>query len=116
MIVFRPLTKDDLYQIIDIELGKVDSRLKAKGMEMHLDKNAKDFLIEKGYNPDFGARPLRRALSSFIEDPMAESLLAGDYKSGDRIDITHKEDDDHLFFTSTHKEPEEEKEHETTEA
>jgi ATP-dependent Clp protease ATP-binding subunit ClpC len=116
VIVFRPLTKDDLYQIIDIELGKVDSRLKAKGMEMHLDKNAKDFLIEKGYNPDFGARPLRRALSSFIEDPMAESLLAGDYKSGDRIDITHKEDDDHLFFTSTHKEPEEEKEHETTEA
>jgi len=116
VIVFRPLTKDDLYQIIDIELGKVDSRLKAKGMEMHLDQNAKDFLIEKGYNPDFGARPLRRALSSFIEDPMAESLLAGDYKSGDRIDITHKEDDDHLFFTSTHKEPEEEKEHETTEA
>ncbi|HJN72217.1 MAG TPA: ATP-dependent Clp protease ATP-binding subunit [Phycisphaerales bacterium] len=114
VIVFRPLTKDDLYQIIDIELAKVDSRLKEKGMEMHLDQNAKDFLIEKGYNPDFGARPLRRALSSFIEDPMAESLLAGDYKSGDRIDITHKEDDDHLFFTSTHKEPEEEKEPETT--
>ncbi len=116
VIVFRPLTKDDLYQIIDIELGKVDSRLKEKGMEMHLDQNAKNFLIEKGYNPDFGARPLRRALSSYIEDPMAESLLAGNYKSGDRIDITHKEDDDHLFFTSTRKEPEEEKEPETSEA
>ena len=117
VIVFRPLTKDDLYQIVDIELRKVDSRLKDKGMEMHLDQNAKDFLIEKGYNPDFGARPLRRALSSFIEDPMAESLLAGDYKSGDRIDITHKEGDDHLFFTSTQKEePEAEKEPETSEA
>ncbi|MBC8203439.1 MAG: ATP-dependent Clp protease ATP-binding subunit [Planctomycetes bacterium] len=116
VIVFRPLTKDDLYQIIDIELGKVDSRLKEKGMEMHLDQNAKDFLIEKGYNPDFGARPLRRALSSFIEDPMAESLLSGDYKSGDRIDITHKKDDEHLFFTSTRKEPEEEKEPEPSEA
>jgi ATP-dependent Clp protease ATP-binding subunit ClpC len=117
VIVFRPLTKDDLYQIVDIELRKVDSRLKDKGMEMHLDQNAKDFLIEKGYNPDFGARPLRRALSSYIEDSMAESLLAGDYKSGDRIDITHKEGDDHLFFTSTHKEePEAEKEPETSEA
>jgi ATP-dependent Clp protease ATP-binding subunit ClpC len=113
VIVFRPLTKDDLYQIIDIELAKVDSRLKEKGMEMHLDQKAKDFLIEKGYNPDFGARPLRRALSSFIEDPMAESLLAGDYKSGDRIDITHKKDDDHLFFSSTRSETEE-KEPETT--
>ena len=116
VIVFRPLTKDDLYEIIDIELGKVDARLKQKGMEMHLDQPAKDFLIEKGYNPDFGARPLRRALSSYIEDPMAESLLGGDYKSGDRIDITHKKDDDHLFFTSTRTEPEEEKKPETSEA
>ena len=114
VIVFRSLTKDDLYQIIDIELGKVGTRLQAKGMEMHLDQNAKDFLIEKGYNPDFGARPLRRALSSYIEDPMAESILSGDYKSGDRIDVTHKKDDDHLFFTSSRKEPETEKEPETT--
>ena len=114
VIVFRSLTKDDLYQIIDIELGKVGTRLEAKGMEMHLDQNAKDFLIEKGYNPDFGARPLRRALSSYIEDPMAESILSGDYKSGDRIDVTHKKDDDHLFFTSSRKEPETEKEPETT--
>ena len=116
VIVFRSLTKEDLYQIIDIELAKVDSRLQAKGMELHLDQKAKDFLIEKGYNPDFGARPLRRALSSFIEDPMAESLLSGDYKSGDRIDVTHKKDDDHLFFTTVHKKPEEEKEPETSEA
>lgn len=114
IIVFRSLTKDDLYQIIDIELGKVSVRLQAKGMEMQLDQNAKDFLIEKGYNPDFGARPLRRALSSYIEDPMAESILSGDYKSGDLIDVTHKKDDDHLFFTSSHKEPEAEKEPETT--
>ena len=72
---------------------------------MFLDQGAKDFLIEKGYNPDFGARPLRRALSSYIEDPLAESLLGGEYKEGDRIDVTHKEGDDHLFFTPTHAEP-----------
>ncbi|MDP6601987.1 MAG: ATP-dependent Clp protease ATP-binding subunit [Phycisphaerales bacterium] len=105
VIVFHPLTKDDLYVIIDIELKKICERLQSRGLEMFLDQEAKDFLIEKGYNPDFGARPLRRALSSYIEDSLAESLLGGEYKEGDRIDVTHKEGDDHLFFTPTHAEP-----------
>ena len=72
-IVFRPLVKDDLYHIIDIELAKVAERIQAKGMDLELDAKAKDFLIEKGYNPDFGARPLRRAISSYVEDPLASS-------------------------------------------
>lgn len=104
VIVFKPLTKDDLYSIIDIELAKIVSRLEAKGLTMELDQSAKDFLIEKGYNPEFGARPLRRALGSFIEDPLAESLLSGDYSSGDHVDVTHREGDDHLFFTTTKQE------------
>ena len=110
IVVFHALTKDDLYSIIDIELSKITSRLKSKGMTMELDQVAKDFLIEKGYNPDFGARPLRRALGSFIEDPLAEALLGGDYTSGDHIDISHKKDDDHLFFSVTHPEKTEEQE------
>ena len=79
---------------------------------MTLDQPAKDFLIEKGYNPEFGARPLRRALGSYIEDPLAESLLSGDYAQGDNIEVTHKESDDHLFFTSSSqtKKPESEPE------
>ena len=104
VIVFKPLTKDDLYSIIDIELGKIITRLKSKGLTMNLDQAAKDFLIEKGYNPDFGARPLRRALGTYIEDPLAESILSGDYNSGDHLDVTHKEDDDHLFFNQSHPE------------
>ena len=104
VIVFKPLTKEDLYSIIDIELVKIVSRLESKGLSMTLDQTAKDFLIEKGYNPDFGARPLRRALGSYIEDPLAESILSGDYNSGDHLDVTHKEDDDHLFFTQSHPE------------
>ena len=68
-VVFKPLVKDDLYGIIDLELEKVCERMRAKGMELTLDTKAKDFLIEKGYNPDFGARPLRRAISAHIEDP-----------------------------------------------
>ena len=70
-VVFQPLVKKDLYGIIDLELEKVCARMRAKGMELVLDENAKDFLIEKGYNPDFGARPLRRAISTHIEDPLA---------------------------------------------
>jgi ATP-dependent Clp protease ATP-binding subunit ClpC len=108
VIVFKPLTKDDLYSIIDIELGKIIVRLQSKGLTMSLDQAAKDFLIEKGYNPDFGARPLRRALGTYIEDPLAESILSGDYNSGDHLDVTHKTDDEHLFFNQSH--PEESKE------
>ena len=104
VIVFKPLTKEDLYSIIDIELEKIVSRLKSKGLSMTLDMPAKDFLIEKGYNPDFGARPLRRALGTYIEDPLAESILSGDYNTGDHLDVTHKEDDDHLFFNQSHPE------------
>jgi ATP-dependent Clp protease ATP-binding subunit ClpC len=108
VVVFKPLTKDDLYSIIDIELGKIIVRLQSKGLTMSLDQAAKDFLIEKGYNPDFGARPLRRALGTYIEDPLAESILSGDYNSGDHLDVTHKTDDEHLFFNQSH--PEESKE------
>jgi len=100
VIVFQPLTKDDLYCIIDIELEKIMKRLQAKGITMELDQPAKDFLIEKGYNPDFGARPLRRALGTYIEDPLAESLLSGEYGEGNHVKVSHKKDDDHLFFTS----------------
>ena len=101
IIVFRPLVKDDLYSIIEIELSKVRERLKAKGMELELDKVAKDFLIEKGYNPDFGARPLRRAIGQYVEDPLAESLLSGEFKPGQKITVTRKEDAENLFFVAS---------------
>jgi len=100
IIVFRPLLRDDLNQIIEIELAKVRKRLEEKGMKLELDQLAKDFLIDKGYNPDFGARPLRRAIGSFIEDPLAESLLSGDFGPGDAIMITRKPDAEHLYFES----------------
>ncbi|MDP7029375.1 MAG: ATP-dependent Clp protease ATP-binding subunit [Phycisphaerales bacterium] len=97
-VVFRPLIKDDLYHIIDMELEKVSERLRYKRMDLELGDQAKNFLIEKGYNPDFGARPLRRAISTYIEDALAESLLAGDYHEGQMIKVTHNEGDEHLTF------------------
>ncbi len=100
IIVFRSLDKDHLYKIIEIELSKVRERLESKGMKLELDQTAKDFLIEKGFNPDFGARPLRRAISAHVEDHLAESLLSGEFKSGLQILVSHKEDADNLFFES----------------
>ena len=101
VIVFRPLDRENLTSIIEFELSKVRERLAAKRMTLELDAAAKDFLIDKGYNPDFGARPLRRALSSYIEDPLAENLLSGEFLEGDSIKVTRKEDEDHLSFEAT---------------
>ena len=104
VVVFRPLLKDDLVTIIEYELSKVRKRLVDKGMKLELDAAAKDFLIDKGYNPDFGARPLRRALGQFIEDPQAENLLMGEFKSGDEIQVTRVEGQDHLTFKAVRSE------------
>ncbi|MSR41590.1 MAG: ATP-dependent Clp protease ATP-binding subunit [Phycisphaerales bacterium] len=100
VIVFRPLLKDDLNTIIEYELSKVRKRLEEKKLRLTIDQPAKDFLIDKGYNPDFGARPLRRALGTFIEDPLAENLLMGEYKAGDEILCTRKEGAEYLTFTT----------------
>ena len=99
--VFEPLRKEDLTTIIEFELSKVRERLEVKGMTLELDAAAKDFLIDKGYNPDFGARPLRRALSTYIEDPLAENLLSGEFQEGDEIKVSRKEDQDHLSFEAS---------------
>ena len=98
IIVFRPLVKDDLNHIIEMELSKVRQRLEEKGMKLELDQAAKDFLIDKGYNPDFGARPLRRALGTYIEDPLAENLLSGSFGAGQTIEVTRREGEEHLRF------------------
>jgi ATP-dependent Clp protease ATP-binding subunit ClpC len=103
LVIFRPLVKDDLNQIIDFELAKLTRRLTEKGMAMEIDQKAKDFLIDKGYNPDFGARPLRRALSQYVEDPLAESLLTGEFGAGDTILVTRDEGKEHLSFTKSSK-------------
>jgi ATP-dependent Clp protease ATP-binding subunit ClpC len=105
VITFRALTKDNLNQIVDLEVSKVASRLAQQGIHLVLDAKAKDFLIDKGYNPDFGARPLRRAVGQYIEDPLSEMLLQGDLKAPCNITVTLKDNpdgkpQDHLYFNS----------------
>lgn len=94
VIVFRSLTRENLDTIVDYELRKLKSRLADKGMGLELNDKAREFLIDKGYNPDFGARPLRRAIEQYIEDPISESLLRGD--NGDKIKITKNKSKDKL--------------------
>jgi ATP-dependent Clp protease ATP-binding subunit ClpC len=104
IIVFRPLTRDDLITIVEYELRKVGKRIKDRGMTLELDPKAKDFLIEKGYNPDFGARPLRRAIEHHVEDQLSERILLGDFKEGQTIKITHEQGQDYLTFAAAKSE------------
>ncbi len=96
-IVFRPLTRDDLQTIVDYELNKVFKRLLEHGLHLELDHSAKEFLIDKGLYPEFGARPLRRAIERYIEDPLSEDLLRGKFKGKKLIRIS-VQDEDHLKF------------------
>ena len=87
-VVFRALNRDDLMKIVDIEARKVEERLKNQGVHITLDDKARDYLIEKGYNPQFGARPLRRAIERGIEDKLAEEILRGKIKKGSTVAVS----------------------------
>ncbi|MBW7896362.1 MAG: ATP-dependent Clp protease ATP-binding subunit [Opitutaceae bacterium] len=85
IIFFRPLAKDDLIKIVEIELEKFSRRIAARKIELEFTQEAKTLLIEKGYDEKYGARPLRRAIESYLEDPMAEAILRGDVKDGEPV-------------------------------
>jgi ATP-dependent Clp protease ATP-binding subunit ClpC len=88
IIVFHTLEKVDLMKIVDLEVDKVKRRLQAKDIEIQLDQGAHEFVIEKGYDPTYGARPMRRAVERWLEDPLAEELLRGSVKQGDLVNVT----------------------------
>ena len=91
-IVFRPLTKEDLEKIIELEIKDVESRLKDQHILIDLTKEAKDFLVERGFDKVFGARPLKRTIQRFLEDPLAEEIIKGSYKNGAKVRVTAKAD------------------------
>jgi ATP-dependent Clp protease ATP-binding subunit ClpC len=98
LVVFHVLEKKDLSQIVDLEVSKLVKRLKEKGMVMELTDGARDLLIAKGYDPSYGARPMRRAVERFLEDPLAEALLRGDIKSGDTVQVVRRGETEELLF------------------
>jgi ATP-dependent Clp protease ATP-binding subunit ClpC len=98
VIVFHPLDKEHIFEIIDIMSEDLFKRAEELGLDLEFDQKAKEFLTDKGFDPKYGARPLRRALQKYVEDPMAEDILHGEIGEGDTILITHDGDSAELDF------------------
>ncbi|QDU64804.1 ClpA/B family protein [Planctomycetes bacterium Pan216] len=92
VIVFRGLNRNNLQHIIELELKKVRERMAEREMKLDLSDDAREFIIEKGYNPDFGARPLRRAIENLIEEPLSEELLKGNFTENITVKVTVQEE------------------------
>ena len=103
IIVFQALAREDLCEIIDIEISYVEERLRTQGLEVELTEAAKDFIIDQGYNPEYGARPLRRAIEQYLEDRLAEELLRGAFTGRNKILIDTLDGD--LHFQAEQIEP-----------
>ncbi len=93
-IVFHPLTREDLRSIVDLQIGRLNPRLQEQKLKIEVTDDAKEFILEKGYDPEFGARPLRRAIVDLIEDPLSERLLSGEIMPGDKLLIDRAPADD----------------------
>ncbi|HAD06599.1 MAG TPA: Clp protease, partial [Anaerolineaceae bacterium] len=98
IIMFSPLKLEQMYQIVDLQMKEVSQRLKEHGLDVVLTDSARKWLAEVGYDPAFGARPLRRALQKHIESPLSISVLSGQFQRGDRVIIDYKEGDNQLTF------------------
>ncbi|MBK8344008.1 MAG: ATP-dependent Clp protease ATP-binding subunit [Bacteroidetes bacterium] len=92
VVIFNSLSREDIFKIIDITLREVKNRLETLNYKLQLEDSAKEFLSEKGYDPQFGARPLHRAIQKYLEDPLAESILSGKFKEGDTIVVEYDKD------------------------
>jgi ATP-dependent Clp protease ATP-binding subunit ClpC len=92
IIVFHPLTKEELHQVVELEFKKVTERLKARDISLELTPEALEFLMEKGYDPAYGARPLRRAIERYVEDPVAEEIIRGTLKPHDHVKVIRQGD------------------------
>jgi len=96
MVVFKPLSREHLLQIVEIMLSDVRARLEEQGISIGVENEAKAMILDKGFQPKFGARPLRRAIQSMIEDKLADSVLAGKICKG--VNITVKVEDNEIAF------------------
>ena len=94
IVIFRPLAKESMHSIVDLELSKVTERLKEKKLKLEVSDEAKEFLIEKGYDDKLGARPLRRAVEKYLEDTLAEELLSGNLRKNKPITVVLSDDEE----------------------
>jgi len=110
VIIFNSLEKEHIHKIIDISLGKLFKRIGNLGYQVTLTESAKDFLSDKGYDPQFGARPLNRAIQKYLEDPVAEEILKGEISEGDIIQASWDKKSEELSFKLKKKKTKENKE------
>ena len=102
IVSFRMLEKGELSRIVDLEVKKVLVRLRNKKIELVMEESGRDFLIKEGYDPQYGARPMRRAVEKHIEDPLAEHILRGEVKEGDTVRVSYDEEGKRLKFAAEH--------------
>jgi ATP-dependent Clp protease ATP-binding subunit ClpC len=98
LVIFKPLAREDMIQIVDLELRNVSTRLRERNLTFEFSKECKDFLIDKGYDEKYGARPLRRAVEKYLEDSLAEAILSGEIKPGEVIKVTVDSEAEGLEF------------------
>lgn len=101
VVVFDDLEKEDVSKIFDLEFNKITNRIKDKNISIKINPTAKKFLMDKGYNQTYGARPMKRTLQRFIEDELADRLISEEIFDGCKVSIGHKKNEDHLSFTVT---------------
>jgi ATP-dependent Clp protease ATP-binding subunit ClpC len=102
-IVFHSLERQHINVIIDIQMRELIKRMSSMEINIHLNKQAREFLVEKGYDPAFGARPLKRALQRYVEDPIAEEILRNKFSQNSIIRVTYNKKTDSLKFSEGNK-------------
>ncbi|OFX89059.1 MAG: Clp protease ClpC [Bacteroidetes bacterium GWF2_33_16] len=103
VVIFNSLSKEHIYEIIDIELKGLFERVKTLGYSIEITKEAKDYVTEKGFDADFGARPLKRAIQKYLEDPMAEAIIKSSLKQGDVLLVEYDKEKDEILIKPTKK-------------
>ncbi|MDQ3020922.1 MAG: ATP-dependent Clp protease ATP-binding subunit [Bacteroidota bacterium] len=106
MIIFKQLEKESILKIVEIGINKLLSRIQLHGVKVDVPKAALEFLADKGFDQNFGARPLRRAIQKYLEDPLSEEILKGNFKGGGKIKVKYKKGSDELTFIDDKKEKE----------
>ena len=98
IVLFKNLRRDQIHDIVDVQLKELRKRLSERSMSLELSNKVKEMLAEKGYDPVFGARPLKRAIQKYMQDPLSMKILQGDFLDGDKIEVNLNDQNDSLIF------------------
>ena len=109
VIIFESISRENILKIIDIELAYLNNRIKAMGYDMKVTEEAKSFIVDKGWDEQFGARPLKRAIQKYIEDALAEEIIKSKIDEGDVINVDYNKESDQIIVSISKQEKPEKK-------